>query len=83
MLHLQGFLGVTPKEEKETEAMNHEDRLQPPNHRTLVEDACPSTATITAYVQHELDEETSKHVRVHVLHCKHCAEEVLLLERLV
>jgi hypothetical protein len=40
----------------------------------------PSPWVISSYVAKELDEETAGHVRVHLLHCEACLDEVVGLE---
>jgi len=42
----------------------------------------PRSSTLVAYCQGELDEETSQHVRVHLLYCDECFEVVHRLEQI-
>src|SRR5712691_4525374 len=46
------------------------------------DEPCPDTSVIVALEADELDEETARHVRAHLLFCKLCREEYLLLRRL-
>ena len=39
----------------------------PPNEQ------CPDPQTLIEYVEGDLDEETQKHVNVHVAFCRHCS----------
>ncbi len=41
----------------------------------------PSSATLAEYCRDELDDETSRHLRVHLLHCDECFEVVHQLEQ--
>src|SRR5712692_9279347 len=48
----------------------------------MPDEPCPDTSDIVALEADKLDEETARHVRAHLLFCKLCREEYLLLRRL-
>jgi hypothetical protein len=48
----------------------------------MPDEPCPDTSDIVALEADGLDEETAQHVRAHLLFCKLCREEYLLLRRL-
>jgi len=46
------------------------------------EEACPDSETLIAYEAGEVDEETARHLRVHLLFCDDCREEFYALRQL-
>src|SRR6266478_189517 len=46
------------------------------------DEPCPDTSVIVALETDELGKETAQHVRAHLLFCKLCREEYILLRRL-
>jgi hypothetical protein len=45
-----------------------------------LQEPCPSSRTLVAYAEGELDEESAGHVRAHLIHCDKCFTDVLALE---
>src|SRR5690348_6303744 len=50
--------------------------------KDIPDEPCPDTSVILALEDDELDGETAQHVRAHLLFCKPCREEYLLLCRM-
>jgi len=46
------------------------------------DEACPDSWTLVSYEAGDVDEETAKHMRVHLLFCDDCSEEFYALQRL-
>lgn len=67
---------LTAEENAALERLLREIEAPPP----LGQRPHPSHEEIAGYVAKELDEETARCVRVHLLHCEDCFEEVLGLE---
>jgi hypothetical protein len=45
-----------------------------------LQEPCPSSRTLIAYAEGELDEESARHVRAYLIHCDKCFTDVLALE---
>jgi hypothetical protein len=60
------------------------DALRRQTRRDLMhpQERCPDSKTLANYVTGELDEETQRHVGVHIALCKDCFQEMSLLENL-